>query len=77
MTSFTEDARERFTTGLHIIESIGMGQSDPKEVLEAWITLFQGLNHLSLGLRATYLKLEQLESEIRRMQVQAGGVLNR
>jgi hypothetical protein len=54
-----------------------MGSADPKDILEAWITLFQGLNHLSLGLRATYIKLEQLESEIRRIQVQAGGVLNR
>jgi hypothetical protein len=76
MTTFTQTAVDQFEDGMQTALAIALKNDSSKDLALSLVALFQGLSALSFGLKATYVKLEQLEWEIRRIQAQAGGRLN-
>jgi hypothetical protein len=80
MTTFTQEAEQAFTEAntacdrasatdnqLHKLENMNAAIQD----------IAYGLVQLSRGLRATYIRLDQLESTIRQLEHRGGGLLGR
>ena len=80
MTTFTEQAEKDFYDG---VTSGDRGLATDKELaklnymIDTLQALCQGLVNVSRGLRATYIKIEQLESTIRQLEHRGGGLLGR
>ena len=80
MTTFTQEAEQAFTEAntacdrasatdnqLHKLENMNAAIQD----------IAFGLLNLSRGLRATYIRIDQLESTIRQLEHRGGGLLGR
>lgn len=64
----TESAQSRFNAALGgLVQASGRG-NDSRELLPPLVNLIHGLDHMAVALRATYLKLEEIERQLKRQQ---------
>ena len=64
----TESAQSEFKRG---IGSVIHASGDPSNLAQIWpvmVNLFQGLSEMAVAQRATYIKLEELEAQIKRLK---------
>jgi hypothetical protein len=62
----TESAQSEFKRGInHVLQASG----DPSNVGQIWpvmVNLLQGLEAIAIAQRATYIKLEEIEAQLKR-----------
>jgi hypothetical protein len=80
MTTFTQQAEEAFTEGLTACDR-ALATNNEMHKLDDMASAIQdicaGLVELSRGLRATYIRIDQLESTVRQREHRGGGLLGR
>jgi hypothetical protein len=80
MSTFTEQAEEAFTDGLAASDR-ALATNNQMHKLDNMAAAIQdlcsGLVSLSRGLRATHIRIEQLESTIRQLEHRGAGRLGR
>jgi hypothetical protein len=80
MASFTEEAEQAFTEANAACDR-ALASNNEMHKLDNMNAAIQdiafGLLNLSRGLRATYIKIEQLDSTIRQLEHRGGGLLGR
>ena len=80
MTTFTEEAEQAFTEASTACDR-ALATNNEMHKLDYMNAAIQdiafGLLNLSRGLRATYIKIEQLESTIRQLEHRGNGLLSR
>ena len=80
MATFTEEAEQAFTDGLTACDR-ALATNNQMHKLDDMAAAIQdlcsGLVSLSRGLRATYIRIEQLKSTIRQLEHRGGGLLGR
>ena len=78
--TFTEEAEQAFTEANEACDR-ALATNNELHKLEHMNAAIQdiafGLVNLSRGLRATYIRIEQLESTIRQLEHRGGGLLGR
>jgi hypothetical protein len=80
MTTFTEQAEKDFYDGVTAGDRALFATKEVDKLdnmTTALQALCQGLANLSRGLRATYIRIDQLESTIRQLEHRGGGLLGR
>jgi len=80
MTTFTEEAEQAFTEGLTACDRALANNNELRkldDMAAAIQDLCSGFVSLSRGLRATYIKIEQVESMIRQLEHRGSGLLSR
>ena len=80
MTTFTQETEQAFTEGLTACDR-ALATNNQEHKLDGMAAAIQdmcfGLVQLSRGLRATYIRVDQLESTIRQLEHREGGLLGR
>ena len=80
MTTFTQEAEEAFFEASTACDKASATDNELRK-LEHMSAAIQdiayGLVQLSRGLRATYIRIDQLESTIRQLEHRGGGLLGR
>jgi hypothetical protein len=80
MTTFTQEAEEAFLEASAACDK-ALATNNEHHKIEHMNAAIQdiayGLAQLSRGLRATYIRIEQLESTIRQLDHRGGGLLGR
>jgi hypothetical protein len=72
MSSPTKTAEEAFQFAMNVLQQVKTTQSDEVNLFlrSALSNMAYGLKHLSVGVRATYMLLEDVQKELRQIRNQ-------